>query len=298
MDSGSLPDSPQQEPEPRSWLPYYHDPGAPKTVATPGDSSPTPSPNARLRHPRVSLTQSAHRKVAGDPVASGLPSFTRYPVELTPLGLSSAGPLGAGTSRTLVSVSSHIAAGNVPYHYQHEPSISPNTRESVNINITDGEIIALSEPRSFRITGQRLDGDSSQPKQFTATFHLPSTSTSESTLTMLMGMQSMTDSPDGRERDEKFKTLFPHDLRLQDIATRISQEQWFINNQPEPPFEILASRKSLSRFEAFIKRDRWSSHECISCSRTFCNLSRARDHVRAHFGYKPYNCNGGCGVPW
>lgn len=92
----------------------------------------------------------------------------------------------------------------------------------------------------------------------------------------------------------------------------ILSQGWFQGNLPEPTLEdgkmddpILAVKEGESSlFDPFFDqggshRCRWLSEDCKQrCERVFTRKEHAQDHVREHFDYAPFRCDGvKCGTP-
>lgn len=95
---------------------------------------------------------------------------------------------------------------------------------------------------------------------------------------------------------------------LRQIASSLAGQEWYHQNEEEPPLnaqeELLGSQyfpgeKLRSRFDFFYDRD--SRYRCYwtqggeRCPHETNRKDRARSHARWHLSYRPFQCKGRCG---
>lgn len=112
------------------------------------------------------------------------------------------------------------------------------------------------------------------------------------------------------KRRSYFEQHLPADALLIELACFIVNQTWFTSHDREPPIQEteeavqsgrLPHGPSHSRFDLFF--DARDKHRCVwidknqCCSHQAQRLGRARGHAHLHFKYKPFACEGGCGVP-
>jgi hypothetical protein len=106
---------------------------------------------------------------------------------------------------------------------------------------------------------------------------------------------------------EEISRLFPPQNNLRGLAITIAGQRWFREHHEEPKIQKdeAASKTSDfpgSVFEVFLRMNRPKSFTCKwpdgngQCAKQFSSRSRARHHVHAHFGYRPFACGGKCAV--
>jgi hypothetical protein len=111
-----------------------------------------------------------------------------------------------------------------------------------------------------------------------------------------------------------FKGQDPLESTRRGILNRIMKKAWYLNNDREPECGTSDDDVTLglmgigthSVFTAFLDEHSKGQWKCAfgsakyPCKRnmrkkTFDRVERAVDHIRSHFGHRPFVCNGGCG---
>ena len=82
---------------------------------------------------------------------------------------------------------------------------------------------------------------------------------------------------------------------LLELETLIREQDWLHSNKHEP---CDAAKRSI--FADFLKQDgRTSFYSCQfdKCGEVLRGQDHAIGHIREHFGYRPFTCDGACGIP-